>query len=177
MARSGRNAGPRFDVPDDVQVKVLGEIGERVVVRDQLASLVGRHGGFPFLLGSAEPLVEILKPLLEIGHVGWIQLAKLLRQATGNAAAIVRVQPVVRVSKWVHVAHRAGHWTRGYVEDLGELRSIEISLGPDLNARVPALRDERRQPPNLELQAHRDQQICLAQLEQEAWLGLNEMWV
>src|SRR5947209_19392431 len=75
----------------------------------------------------------------------------------------------------MHIAHRSRHGAGWDVENLVKLRSIEIAVWTNANSRVSAPRDERWQPANLQLQANGDQQIGLAQLEQEAWFRLNEV--
>src|SRR5207245_3102621 len=63
------------------------------------------------------------------------------------------------------------------IEHLSKLAGIEITRRSLLNSGIPTLRDQRRQPADFQLQADHDQQISLAQLEQKAWLGLNEVWI
>ena len=73
------------------------------------------------------------------------------------------------------VAHRAGDLPGRQVEDPRGQRRIEIALPSRLDLRVPALRDERRQPADLELAADDDQQIGAIQLDDEARLRFDEM--
>ena len=90
--------------------------------------------------------------------------------------AVLGIEPVVRIAQRVHVAHRARDlalWEcRGCCACSGR---IEIARRADLNLRVAALLDERRQPADLELAADDDQQIGLLQLQDEARLGLDEV--
>src|SRR5205814_8235255 len=52
-----------------------------------------------------------------------------------------------------------------------------IPLGSRLNLRVAALLDERRQPADLQLASDDDEEVRLLQLEDEARLRLDEMWI
>ena len=58
-----------------------------------------------------------------------------------DAAAVVRIEPVVRIAEWMHVTHRACDLAGGDFKDLGELRCVKIARRTDLDAWVAALRD------------------------------------
>lgn len=61
------------------------------------------------------------------------------------------------------------------LENLGELRGLQIPWRSGLHARITALRDQGRQPSYLQLQADRNQQIGAVHFGDEAGLGLDEM--
>ena len=140
---------------------MLGKIGEGVVISHQFPPAIWRHLGVPLLFRCAKTLVEILKTFLEIGVVCRIEFAELLREPAGNSSAIVWIQPVVRVTERVHIAHGAGYNPSWNFQDLCKLRSVKIAVRADLNSAIAALSDKRRQPSDLELQTDHDQQICL----------------
>ncbi len=83
----------------------------------------------------------------------------------------------MRVAQRVHVPFRARDGAGRHVEDSGRRRGIEIALRSGLDLRVPALRDERREPADLEIAADDDQQVRLVQDQDEARLRLDEMRV
>ena len=95
----------------------------------------------------------------------------------GDPLAVLRIHPVVRVAQRMDVAHGARDVPVGNLEDRGAERRVQIALRADLNLRVPALLDERRQPADLELAADADQHVGLLQLEDEARLRLDEVRV
>ena len=66
----GGMPGPRLDVADHVQPKMLGKVGKRIVIGHDLAPAIRLHLRVPLLLGRGQALVEILKALLEVGGVG-----------------------------------------------------------------------------------------------------------
>src|SRR4051812_10019205 len=109
MAGGGRNAGARLDISDHGKMKMLGKIGERVVISHQFPPAIWRHLRIPLLFRCAKTFVEILKTFLEIGVVCRIEFAELLRDPAGNSSAVVWIQPVVRVTERVHIAHGPGY--------------------------------------------------------------------
>ena len=48
---------------------MFGKVGEGAVIGDDLAAVIRFHVGFPLLLRFRQPLVEILKTLLEICRI------------------------------------------------------------------------------------------------------------
>src|SRR2546430_12974150 len=54
---------------------------------------------------------------------------------------------------------------------------VEISVGALLNLRVAALRDERRQPADLEIASDHNEDVGVIELEDEARLRLDEVRV
>src|SRR6185369_6021003 len=89
--------------------------------------------------------------------------------------AIVRLEPVMRVPRWVDIAHRAGNLPGGNLQDLDVHRGIEISLAARLNLRVAAAADERRQPADLQLAADDDQEVGPADSQDEARLRIDKV--
>src|SRR5215510_4618002 len=177
MARRRWDARPWLHIPDHVQMKMLGEIGKGVVVGHNLLALVRLHRSIPLLLGSSKTLIEVLKAFLKVGRIGWIKLSQFPRNATRNSPPIIRIQPIMRIPKWMNISHRARYLSLWYVENLRKLRSIEITRRADLNPGISALVDERRQPADLQLQSDHDQQIRIPQPQQKARLRLDEMWI
>src|SRR5262249_43232952 len=62
-------------------------------------------------------------------------------------------------------------------QDLDVVRYFHVSRRSDLDFRIAALRLQRRQPTDLELQADGDQQISFLQLQKKARLRFDEVWV
>jgi len=77
----------------------------------------------------------------------------------------------------MHVSHRPSNRTLRNLQDLRELRSVEISVRTDLDPRISALRDQRRQPADFQLQSDYYQQVRLPQFQQKTRLCLHEMRV
>ena len=75
----------------------------------------------------------------------------------------------------MHVAHGARDFARGLFQDFRKLRGVKIAIRTYLDLRIAALRDQWRKPADLQLQSHDYQQICVAQLEQEAGLGFHKV--
>ena len=94
----------------------------------------------------------------------------------GDQAAVARLEPVVRIARRMHVAHRAGDLAGRDLQDLHVQRGVEVAGGAELNLRIAALRDERRQPADLEFPPDHDQQVGVRlSFEDEAGLGLDEV--
>src|SRR6476646_12143171 len=104
-----------------------GEVRPRTVMSPPLGAVVGRHLRVPLLLSFGQPLVEILKTLLEVAPVRGVKLRQLAGDAARDTPAIVGIQPVMRVPQRMNVPHGAGDGAGRLVQDLGKLRSIEIS--------------------------------------------------
>ncbi len=136
---------------------------------------VRRHRGTPALLRFGQPLLEVRFPLREEGGVRAVHLRELREHGLGDAPSVLRIQPVVRIAERMHVPHRPGNLAARQLENLGGQRCIEVAVATRLDSGVPALGDERRQPPDLEFAADHDQQVGAIQLEHEARLRLDEV--
>ena len=90
-------------------------------------------------------------------------------------AAVLGIEPVVRVAERVHVAHGSGDLPGRQVEDFRGERRIEIAVGARLDPGVARLVDQRRQPADFQVAPDHHQQIRLVQLQHEARLGLDEV--
>src|ERR1051325_2813600 len=174
MARRRRYARLWFNVIDDYQPEALAEIGPGPVLGDHFAAAIRRHRRVPALLGFAQALVEIGEALGEIGCIGWPELGELVLKSFSDAPSVLRVKPIVRIAQGMHIAHRALDLCRGDLENLAELRHVDIAPASHLDLGISTLRDQGRQPSDLELQAHHHQQIRFLELQQEAGLRLDE---
>src|SRR5713101_8112905 len=175
VLRARRNAGPRLNVADDGEVEMLGEIRPGPVIGDDFAAGVGFRVGEPFLIGLLEALFEIRIALFEISGVVGTHLAELVGDAFGDAQAILRIKPIVRIAERVNVAFGASDHARGNFENFGETRSVKIAGGADLDFGIGGLRDQRRQPADFKLETDNDQEIGALELEQEARLGVDKV--
>ena len=70
----------------------------------------------------------------------------------------------MRIAQWVHVSHGARDLARWNIENLSELRGIQVTLRAYLNSGIATLGYKRRQPANLQLQTDHHQQVGLPQL-------------
>ena len=147
------------------------------MVGDHFAAAIRRHRRVPALLGFAQALVEIGEALGEIGCIGWPELGELVLKSFSDAPSVLRIKPIVRIAQGMHIAHRARDLCRGDLENLAELRHVDIAPASHLDLGISTLRDQGRQPSDLELQAHHHQQIRFLELQQEAGLRLDEMGI
>src|SRR3984893_625745 len=147
------------------------------MVGHQLAPVKGFHFRIPLLFGSRQALVEILETLLEVAGVWGIEFPEFSSDAFGDAATIVGIEPVMRIAERMDVAHGASHRPGGNVENFSKLRSVKISVRADLNPWVAALRDQRRQPPNLQLQSDQYEQIRVKKLQEGTWFRFHKMGI
>ena len=77
----------------------------------------------------------------------------------------------------MHVTFCARHCALRNFEDLGELRSIEISVCSTLNSPISGLRDQWRQPADFQVETYTDEQVGIPQFQQEARLGFHEVGI
>src|SRR5262249_24172357 len=103
------------------------------------------------------------------------QLRQLVGDLLGDALPVFRIQPVVRVARRMHIAHRARDLTGGDFENPRAERGVEIALGADLNLVVAALLHEGWQPPDLQLSDDDNEQIGFLQLQDKARLRFDEV--
>jgi hypothetical protein len=75
----------------------------------------------------------------------------------------------------VNIAHRARHFTHRYLQNLDKPGGVHVAGSANLNAGIPALRDERRQPTDLELQSDKDQQIGVLEFKEETRFRFDEV--
>ncbi len=177
MRRGRRDTRLGLHVAHHVQAEVIGEVRPGAVIGDDLRALVGGHLRLPALVSRADPPLEVLLPLRVGGRVGRVHGGELLLDRFGDALAVVGIQPIVRVAGRMDVAHRARDLAGGDLQDLGGEGGVEVAVRTGLDLRVAGLRDERGQPADLQLAAHRDQEVRLVQLEDEAGFRLDEMRV
>ena len=175
MRGRGGNAGLRFDVADHVQAETLHEVRPRAVIGHDLGAFVGSHRGVPAAFSRRQTLVEIGIALIEVGLVPRRKLAQLVLDRLRDAAAVARVEPVMRVALRVHVAHRTGDLARGNLQNPNVGRRIEISVCARLDLRVAAAVDERRQPSDFQFATDHDEEIGAADFEDKARFRIDEM--
>ena len=77
----------------------------------------------------------------------------------------------------MHISHGPGNRALRNFQYLRELGSIKVAARADLNPRISALGDQRREPTDFQLQSDHDQQVRLPQPQKKTRLGLNKMWV
>ena len=122
------------------------------MIGDHLPPMIRRHFRIPLLLGSGQTFVEILKTFLKISGVAGIHFSQLAGNSLGNAPTVIGIEPVMRVAQGVHVAHGARDLARGNIENLSELRGIQVALSGRLDFSIAALRDQRRQPSDFQIE-------------------------
>ncbi len=147
------------------------------MIGHDLGPAVRRHQRVPALLGFGEALVEVGVALGEVRGIARAQLGELLLDGLRNPPPVCRIEPVVRVSLRMHVTHRARQLSGGDVEDAHVQRGVQVAAAARLDGRVAALGDERRQPADLQLPSHGQQQLRAVQFEDEARFRLDEVRV
>ena len=139
--------------------------------------LYGASAASQRALGGLQPLVEVVVALREERLVRRIELAELVANRLRDQPAVVRVEPVVRVTLRVHVAHRARDLPRRDLEDLHVHRRVEIPVAAGLHLGVAAVGEQRRQPPDLEFPPDDDEHVGTADLEDETGLRIDKVRV
>src|SRR5438445_6798989 len=147
------------------------------MVSHHFAPSVGRHLRHPLFIGIGQTFLEILLALLEVCLVSGIERAELGSDALRDSAAIIRIQPIVRIAHGMDVTFSAGYVSPWNFKNFGELRSIEVSLSTGLYLAVAALGDQGRKPADFQFQADQDQEVGITKLEQKTGLGLHEVRV
>src|SRR5207244_5120608 len=134
-----REAIPVHYITDNEQIEVIIKIRKKAMIGDYLAAKVRLHFLVPFLLGCSQPLVKVLKLLLEVSGVIRIHLGELVGDAASDSPAIVGIEPVVGVSERVNIAHSTRDWAGRDFQHFGQLRRIQIPRGANLYFRITAL--------------------------------------
>src|SRR5260370_9566590 len=93
----------------------------------------------------------------------------------GDAQAVIRVQPVVRVSEWMNVAFGASYLAGGNFENSGKAGSVKVARRANLNLRIGGLADERRKPSDFEFESNDNKKFTVQEIQKKAGLGFDEM--
>ncbi len=176
-AGEGGTARLGLDVAGGDELEVLEEVGPGVVVRHDFRAGVRPERRLPALLALGQLRFEGG----EVGGVGRgpgrVELRQARRDRPRDDAAVLGVEPVVRVAERVDVAHGARDGARGALEDVAPGRGVEVARAARPDLVVAALVDQRRQVADLELEAGDDEEVRLRELEDERRLGLDEVRV
>src|SRR5262245_34406011 len=113
VLRARRNSGARLDIANDVEIEMSRKIRPRAMVRDDLAAGIGLHLFEPFLIGLLKMLLERRVALRKVGGVSRAHLAEFVPNPFGDAQAILRVEPIVRIALRVNITFGAGHLATG----------------------------------------------------------------
>src|SRR5437899_1108351 len=152
MRRSRRDSRTRLNISHDIQPEVLGKVWPGAVVGDNLRSAIRGHLCQPFFISLSQPLFEILFALLEVGLVARIHFSEFCSNTLGDAPPIIRIEPIVRIAQWMHVAFSPRELALGNLQNLGELRGVQVSRRPRLDSSVAALRSPRSQPADVQVE-------------------------
>ncbi len=147
------------------------------MVGDHLAAAIRRHLRIPALLRFREALVKIRIALSEVCSIGGTHFRQLGLIGFGDAASIFRIEPVVRISKRMNVAHGARDLSGRDFQYLAELGHVEMARIARLDLRIAALRNQRWKPSDLELQANQNQKIGFLKLYEKARFRFDKMWI
>src|SRR5260370_1273772 len=73
----------------------------------------------------------------------------------------------------MNVAFGASYLAGGEFQDSCKSRGVKITRRANLNPRIAGLRDERREPADLEFEANDDKQFGLGELQKKTRLGID----
>src|SRR5262249_40087766 len=107
--------GGGLEIANDVENEIFRKIWPRAMVRDDLAAGIGLHLFEPFLIGLLKMLLERRVALRKVGGISWAHLAEFVPNTFGDAQAILRVEPIVRIAERVNITFGAGHLASGHL--------------------------------------------------------------
>ena len=99
------------------------------------------------------------------------------RDAPRDSASVVRIKPIMRISKWMNIPHRPGHLSPGHVENpLNCEAPPDSPHGSHLYPPIAALIDERGEPVDFQLEVRPRSQDphCAASTKSWAWPRRSE---
>src|SRR5687767_13666141 len=131
----------------------------------------------PASLRGSQPRRKIALVLRVSGRARRIELGELLPKQSGDAAAVLRVQPIVRVAQGVHVTLAPIDIAARNVQQRNRARYIHVSRAAALDLRVARTIEKQRHPPCLEIEADEGPHVRPPQLENETGLRLDEVRV
>src|ERR1051326_3313579 len=102
---------------------------------------------------------------------------KLVEDFPCDDFAIFRIEPVVRVTERVNISFRPCDLPLRDLKNSRLERRVQVSVRADLYFGITALLDQRRQPADLEIASYKDQYVGPLQLENEAGLRLDKVWI
>jgi hypothetical protein len=145
--------------------------------RHDLGPFIRGHQRVPPFLAGGKATVEIGISLGEVRSAGGRELAQLVADRLRNTPPVARLEPVVRIAERMNVPHRARDLPCRNFQNFHIQRCIQIPIGPRLNLAVAAARQQRWEPPNLQLASNDDQDIGLAHRENEARFRIDKVRV
>src|SRR5438876_671976 len=176
MRRSGGQARFRFETPRFAHSRPIDEIREVLMVHDDRHALE-RHR---LLLPARErrlpaPEERFGARAVALGIRG-IDLHHAFFERQRNLGDIARIGVNVRIAAGMEVTERAVYDFWNFQPD-DVLRGFEITRAAELDSGVPALREQERNPADLQLRAGTDQQVSGADSGNQAGPRFDAVWV
>ena len=154
----------------------MREVRPRIVIGDDVLSLERQHGRAPLLELRVDGRFELFVVRVIGRGVRRIHRAERLRDVLRDGLGDDRVDDKMGIAEGVDVASGAGR-AGGHVHQAHALRSLDAAGLADFDLRVARVLQQRRQPPDLEFGAAVDQDISVAQLDDETRTRIDEVGV
>src|SRR5438309_4453945 len=135
-----------------------------------------QHGRAPFLQLRVDGGLEFLVVRLVESGVRWIESGKRLCNVLRNRFGDDRVSREMWITERVHVTGGACDIC-GHVHEANSLRSLNAPRFADLDFWIARVLQKRRQPAELKLRATVDQNIGIAQRNNETRARVDEVRV
>src|SRR5258708_22673529 len=167
MRRSGGQAWFRLETPRFTHSRPIDEIREVLVVEEDRHAFEGRR----LLLPARERRVAALEErfgarAVALGIRG-VDLHHTFLERLRNSSDIARIGVDVRIAAGMEIPQRSVEDFRYFQLD-DVLRGFKVTRAAELDPGVTALREQERNPPDLQLRARTDQQIGGADAGDEA---------
>src|SRR5712691_5721024 len=158
MCRRGRQARLRFETSRLAHSSPVDEIRKVLMVHNNRHSLERRR----LLLPARDRRLPAIEERLAAGTVTvgirGVELRHAFLERLRNPSDIARIGVDVRIAAGMEVAERSVDDFRYFQLD-DVLRGFEVTRIAELDPGVPALREQERNPADLQLRAGTDQQI------------------
>src|SRR6266851_6680523 len=152
MRRSGRNAGFRLEASDFAHSRPIDEIREVLMVHNNRDALERRR----LLLPARDRRLPALEERFTAGTITvgirGVELRHALHEYRCDLGDIARIGMDVWVAAGMEVSERAVYDFRDFQLD-DVLRGFEVTRAAELDLGVPALREQERNPADLQLRA------------------------
>src|SRR5260370_32409722 len=168
MRRSGRQARFRLETPRFAHSRPVDEIGEVLMVHDDGHALERRRLLLPARERRLPAFEERFAPRTVAVGIRGVDLDHAFLERLRDPGDIARVGVDMRITAGMEVPERAVDDFRDFQLD-DVLRGFEVTRAAELDLGVPALREQERNPADLQLRPRTDQQSGRAGAGEGAW--------
>src|SRR2546428_717994 len=99
VLRTWGNAGARLNVADDIETKVLGEIGPGAVIGDDFAAGIRLHLSEPFFISLLDALLKGVIALSKIGGIAGTHFGEFILNPLGDGKAGFGIETIMWVAE------------------------------------------------------------------------------